>query len=77
MDTWVSVEDEIPDWYKWVLVHSEVFDEPLLSRRVETGSIDSRGISRWQWDFSRYVGLIAVSVTHWMPLPPPPTDIEG
>lgn len=61
-DGWISVKDRLPDAYDWVLVYAdteETLDFPFDIGRLISGEWKCLG-----WDYP---------VTHWMPLPEPPT----
>lgn len=73
---WIKTSEKLPEWYKWVWVYApafeSIFNGILISRRVEKGD----GNDGWFWDFSNYKSLVDTSITHWMPLPSPPTAGE-
>ncbi len=71
MTDWIKVKDEPPKWYEWVDVWSDYYKTPMRARRVETGN------GGWKWDWSKYVGLIDMSVKYWMPLAESPEPIEA
>ena len=34
-------------------------------------------LERWQDEHREFVEMMGPAITHWMPLPPPPTSAEG
>ena len=69
---WISVEDRLPKLYTEVLIH------PRPTAYCCEGEVDTQG----RWSCGEYeTGFghhqIACEVTHWMPLPPPPTTSAG
>ena len=69
---WISVEDRLPKLYTEVLIH------PRPTAYCCEGEVDTQG----RWSYGEYeTGFghhqIACEVTHWMPLPPPPTTSAG
>jgi len=62
---WISVKECLPDEGEPVLVNSQYWSaNPFVARRI-----------RGEWEGERILSR-PDSVTHWMPLPPPPTAPE-
>ena len=62
MSKWISVKEQRPEAYTWVLVYNDtgdVGDFPLDIGRIVSGEWKCLG-----WDYP---------VTHWMPLPEAPS----
>ena len=72
MNEWISVKDELPQIFVDVLVHPQ-HDTPYSSKI--TAELDSDGFWVVQCEDSHYCyDEIIKGVTHWMPLPKPPTQ---
>ena len=65
MNEWISVKDRLPEVGVPVLVHEGPYNYQVIA------TINSDG--RWE---DTVEGYMAIHVTHWMPLPDPPTDTE-
>ena len=62
---WISVEDRLPKWQVNVLTISE------------SGKYEILNYDRGCWCYpSGVVKIIVFHITHWMPLPEPPTEGE-
>lgn len=69
---WISVKDRLPDFFDEVIVYYNCGYKSLVStawRRLG----DNGG---WIWDSRMSYPEELVDVTHWMPLPEPPTKGE-
>jgi hypothetical protein len=75
MSEWISVKDEMPE-----------YDTPVLVYRWPDGNDEQHPIFVAVLDndvnigvhFASFVnGHIGVNITHWMPLPEPPQEIEN
>lgn len=73
MDKWISVKDRLPEYNTDVLVYAigKSYDSVITI----TSYTDSKfgfaikyWIEPWQYFFYDY------TITHWMPLPPPPKE---
>ena len=66
---WISVEDELPETWKPVLVTYISYNdgEPLADM---CAFIDGSG----EWTWNDNAELAKVPITHWMPLPEPPKE---
>ncbi|MCQ2122444.1 MAG: DUF551 domain-containing protein [Fibrobacter sp.] len=63
---WISVEDVLPQWGK------------LVKIKFKDGKEDERRFSAdYKWVSKGMQTCESVSVTHWMPLPPPPATEES
>lgn len=76
---WISVKDRLPEvptdsfpYVKNYLVVVRIFENHKEVRFMEYASYMFKGIiiSRWKWDSIN----APYEVTHWMPLPEPPTE---
>lgn len=65
MKDWISVHDRIPPLGEYVLIGSATHDSVASARRVNSGM--------WMVASSNHP-VINREVTHWMPLPDPPTE---
>lgn len=66
MDKWVSVEERMPDRFQTVIVCREKSKGEYI---VEQGFLD---VGNW-W---KVYGTRTKRVTHWMPLPAPPREVQ-
>ena len=70
---WISVEDRLPELYQDVIVINN--GKPIMSRRykcqVRSKLTNNEWVDSWRW--SRNL----VNVTHWMPIPEPPTKEQN
>lgn len=66
MNEWINVKDRLPERYKSCIVCSE-------HGNIRIGYYDRSD----QWVESRYNGNLVKYITHWMPLPAPPTEKEN
>lgn len=63
---WISVEDVLPQWGK------------LVKIKFKDGKEDERRFSAdYKWVSKGMQTCESVNVTHWMPLPPPPTTEDS
>lgn len=63
---WISVEDVLPQWGK------------LVKIKFKDGKEDERRFSAdYKWVSKGMRTCESVNVTHWMPLPPPPTTEDS
>ena len=69
MSEWISVEDRMPEAYEWVLIYEPDAEETSRSVRCSF----ARDNGTWYGGFS---DLSAEEVTHWMPIPEPPKEVE-
>lgn len=73
---WISVKDRKPEWGHNVLLHSEFmsYGEPKTEIFVgylgENGECFTTSDDDYGWTFDE-------CITHWQPLPSPPSPIEG
>lgn len=76
MDRWINVSEQIPADYRRVLVCGRVtYDVDPVGEIMVTGGhryrLDDEGAS---WVCDLFPG--SMLVTHWQPLPEPPTESE-
>lgn len=72
---WIKVEDRLPEPYQRVLVYNPTDDKKKFDEDgfdIDFLSNSQSGLLLWDWNtdpdnFDR-------KVTHWMPLPKPPTE---
>ena len=64
---WISVSERLPEDSEWVLILREVVDQEL-DPPVCAAYYDSTGVG-WEGEMTQ----IGELVTHWMPLPSPPS----
>lgn len=72
---WISVKEKVPENREWVLIIGEFTEGGFCVPHI--AEFDS-GV----WRVDRYVGfdyekLIGAKVTHWMPLPEPPEELQN
>lgn len=77
MSNWIKVEDRLPELRKAVLVYAPGMKEPITCMYYDPES-DSAEFGEWVSEPSvpgrgGWVSLTASEVTHWMPLPEPPS----
>lgn len=72
MSEWISVEERIPEPLIDVLVHINRIGFYVLSMCPYH---DSENLSYWSFPDS-WVDIDENDVTHWMPLPEPPEELE-
>lgn len=66
---WVSVEDRLPEIGEPVLVYAPTEEDKIqVDHRCKTGHE-----SGWSWDWCMNTETFEHTVTHWQPLPAPPT----
>ena len=66
MPQWISVSERLPNHREWVLV---CHDAP--NKSAEIGKL----VGEFTWELKSPVGGWTTSlISHWMPLPAPPTD---
>lgn len=74
---WISVEDELPDLGKFVLVcsanHQTVFTATLEHSQNPYFEDNEEG---YFWEGRNLTSLALADISHWMPLPEPPR-LEG
>ena len=58
---WISVEDELPNEYNWVVCYLTIDGEMSVARYVN---------GHWWTDIGKAIDPLII--THWMPLPAPP-----
>lgn len=73
---WIAVEERLPKEWEPVLAMiyiDELPERPIIDTMWFMGNIDGRNEWRVCWNSDR----VESDVTHWMPLPKPPTDNKG
>lgn len=78
---WISVDERLPEVAQWCLVYGKhlnatphIRNQIVTSMRLEPGS---SGTVAWWIRESKITSLLKRQhVTHWMPLPPPPSTTE-
>lgn len=81
MSEWISVEDRLPDEDQYVVFASfyggpgAVEFDSVVAGRFWNGSFhpDTEGLEASNYDGGASITL-EMKPTHWMPLPPPPTE---
>lgn len=84
---WISVEDRLPkpydrdsDWSETVLfltVQGHIHSGYRYKGRVQTSFYDDDWSSPYWLDESENLSFEEEKITHWMPLPTPPTEKEN
>ena len=69
---WVSVKDRLPDVFDEVLVY-DTFSNTSISIAWRETTPRKNGIVDWYWNSQMSYPEDLTHVTHWMPLPEPPT----
>ena len=64
---WISVKDRLPEIGEWVLING-----PEVCQRIEPPSASWKAEYAWNTDHESF--YYPEDITHWMPLPAPPTD---
>ena len=64
---WIPVSERLPEDRSWAIVKTTDFTEPLAVLAQYCNG-------NWWWFEWRELQL---TVTHWMPLPEPPQEVEG
>ena len=68
MNNWISVEDELPDYYNLVMIY--------VGYDVTFGWLVKNNWHNWRYFSDSEVDMIwSNDVTHWQPLPEPPSEI--
>lgn len=62
---WISIEDRLPE-----------NDEPVLVYKARCNDAYANMETAY-FDYGRWMGVVGENVTHWMPLPAPPTEKEN
>lgn len=71
---WISVKDRLPEKYISVLI-TDVNGITADDREPEKAHLDKDG--KWYWvNIFKYSEYKEIEVTHWMPLPEPPKEID-
>ncbi len=68
---WISVEDRLPEKYEDVLIYRGQFIGNLINVYTYLGN------NEWEDEYGYWSRTKDESITHWMPLPTPPTVKEG
>ena len=77
MSEWISVADSLPDSGEPVLVCRDSIHEPFIGNVVwETPAYEETFKAFWYWDGVHNEGENWDDVTHWMPLPERPKEVE-
>ena len=70
---WISVNKRLPEP-----------DEPVLAHNGKWTGVAAwmsgkylEPLERWQDEHREFIEMMGPAITHWMPLPPPPTSAEG
>ena len=76
MTEWISVTERLPGYDVPVLVtYLGYVDKKPYSDAVAKWSLEtSRYSEGWVWTLDE--GEVEVKITHWMPLPEPPKEVE-
>lgn len=69
---WISVKDRLPDVFDEVLVY-DTFSNTSISIAWRETTPRKNGIVDWYWNSQMSYPEDLTHVTHWMPLPEPPT----
>lgn len=69
MNEWISVKDRLPECGVNVLVTDGIHQMVTWCEFVD-------GTFQWVDNFIEYVNVRFKPVTHWMPLPEPPKEID-
>lgn len=67
---WISVEERLPDNYQEVLVYRGCH-KGLMNVYTYTCN------NQWEDEYGYWNGTDSEGITHWMPLPMPPTEKEN
>lgn len=67
---WISVKDRLPERDTYVLVYSETY----LKTKIAIFYYKKEDV--WHYDSNSYAYTEYYGITHWMPLPLPPTEKE-
>lgn len=76
---WISVDDRLPDKWEEVLVWAKKIEGEIYYEvdspscvKVVFDTIDRSPLVDWD-----YYEVLAIGITHWMPLPEPPTTSKA
>ena len=64
-DGWVNVEDKLPEEEEWVLVYNNLEENCAVTTGV---------FVKGRWGILELGVDAEINVTHWRPLPPPPSN---
>lgn len=69
MSEWISVDESVPE---------NTYEDVIVFPRPTDYCVEAHHNGKGQWFYGEYVGGVGhetypCKVTHWMPLPPPPT----
>ncbi len=70
---WVSVDERLPEPDGPVLAHNGKWTGVAAWMSGEY----LEPLERWQDEHREFIEMMGPAITHWMPLPPPPTSAEG
>jgi hypothetical protein len=68
MSEWISVEDELPDEEKLVLLLTDE-GHPIVGSIAERGIVSGNQHVAWDWAVNHDIN----TVTHWAEIPEPPS----
>ena len=70
---WVSVEERLPESDAPVLAHNGKWTG--VAAWMSGDYLEP--LERWQDEHREFIEMMGPAVTHWMPLPPPPSSAKG
>lgn len=65
---WISVKERLPEETEWVLVYQDGAMNCMAFNKKTKAFED--------WIEAKCLNVIPEFITHWMPLPPKPEDVE-
>jgi hypothetical protein len=70
---WISVDERLPEPDGPVLAHNGKWTGVAAWMSGEY----LEPLERWQDEHREFIEMMGPAITHWMPLPLPPTSAEG
>lgn len=77
VEEWISVKEMLPEVFDEVLVYNSCCDDSSISIAWRETKPRKNGIVDWYWNSRMAYPEDLAHVTHWMPLPEPPKEMNN